>query len=71
MRSGAVAVMLLLWGGDVACPEAIWEISDYDMFEGNTEDPNLFVDYLTVKYPALKTHVCDYGRRVVAEAASG
>ena len=42
----------------------------YDMFEGNTEDPNLFVDYISAKYPALKTHVCDYGQRVVVEAAS-
>jgi hypothetical protein len=33
----------------------------YDMFAMNAEDPDLFIDYMKVKYPALKTHKCDYG----------
>jgi L-ascorbate 6-phosphate lactonase len=34
----------------------------YDMFAMNAEDPNLFIEYMKVKYPALKTQRCDYGR---------
>ena len=33
----------------------------FDMFAGNREDPALFVDYLAVKYPRLRTLVPDYG----------
>ena len=39
----------------------------YDMFEGNTEDPQLFVDYMNVKYPNLKVCVCNYGERIVVK----
>jgi L-ascorbate 6-phosphate lactonase len=35
----------------------------YDMFDGNLEDVTKFTDYMTVKYPRLKTHVCGYGLR--------
>lgn len=37
----------------------------YDMFAGNTADPQAFVDYAAVKYPDLKTKVCGYGERWV------
>lgn len=37
----------------------------YDMHEGNTEDPALFVDYLRLKYSDLETRVCEHGERVV------
>jgi L-ascorbate metabolism protein UlaG (beta-lactamase superfamily) len=36
----------------------------YGMFESNTENPELFVDYARVKYPGLRTKVCRPGRRV-------
>jgi hypothetical protein len=38
------------------------------MFDGNTEDPLLFTDYMTVKYPGLKTLVPRYGEPVVVQA---
>ena len=37
----------------------------YDMFAMNSADPQLFVDYMRVKYPHLNVHVCDYGARLV------
>jgi len=37
----------------------------FDMFAGNRENPKLFVDYMRVKYPHLKTMVCKYGRRLI------
>ena len=37
----------------------------YDMFAMNSADPQLFVDYMHVKYPHLNVHVCDHGARLV------
>jgi len=37
----------------------------YDMFAANSEDPQLFLDYMKVKYPHLKARTCQYGRRLV------
>ena len=42
----------------------------YDMFAANAEDPSLFADYMKVKYPHLKTHLCAHGRRVVCGQAA-
>jgi hypothetical protein len=36
----------------------------FDMFDGNSEDPQLMVDYMMVKYPGRKVWVGDYARRV-------
>jgi L-ascorbate 6-phosphate lactonase len=36
----------------------------YNMFEGNTEDPQLFADYLHVKYPTVKSWIGSVGERV-------
>lgn len=33
----------------------------YDMFASNTEDPQLFLDYMTIKYPQIKTEKLDPG----------
>lgn len=33
----------------------------FDMFQGNTEDPQLFVDYMNIKYPNLSTCIPQYG----------
>jgi len=41
----------------------------YDMFEGNLGDPAAFADYMHVKYPKLKVHVCGHGRRFVLGCA--
>ncbi|MGD0092496.1 MAG: MBL fold metallo-hydrolase [Planctomycetota bacterium] len=37
----------------------------YDMFPNNLGDPAAFSDYMHVKYPKLKVHVCGHGRRFV------
>lgn len=36
----------------------------YDMFEGNREDPQKFIDYAAAKYPQLRTMTCTVGERV-------
>ena len=36
----------------------------YDMFSENREDPNLFVNYMRVKYPHLQVQMCEYGARI-------
>ncbi len=35
----------------------------WDMFAMNSQDPAAFLDYMRVKYPALATLRCEYGRR--------
>lgn len=37
----------------------------FDMFPGNRCSPKLFMDYMHVKYPHLKTVVCKYGQRLM------
>jgi L-ascorbate 6-phosphate lactonase len=37
----------------------------YDMFEGNSENPQLFIDYMKVKYPVLKTAMLIHGSVLV------
>lgn len=37
----------------------------YGMFKNNTIDPTLFADYMAVKYPDLKVHLCEPGTRIV------
>jgi len=37
----------------------------YGMFAGNTIDPKLFTDYMDIKYPNLKTHICTPGQRYI------
>ena len=37
----------------------------WDMFAGNSEDPQKFVDYMAVKYPQIKTWVGQAGEKVV------
>ena len=39
----------------------------FDMFAGNRENPKLFVDYMRVKYPGLKTVACGYGKRLIVK----
>jgi len=41
----------------------------YDMFEHNSEDPQLFLDYMRVKYPRLKTALCRHGARMIIRSA--
>ena len=37
----------------------------YDMFAGNPGDPAAFIDYMSVKYPTVRTHRCRYGERLI------
>ena len=39
----------------------------YDMFEGNLENPQLFIDYAKVKFPYLETKISAPGEIVVFE----
>lgn len=36
----------------------------FEMFPGNREDPQLFADYMRVKYPHLPTRIPEHGERV-------
>ena len=36
----------------------------FEMFEYNMEDPQLFADYIEVKYPGLKYHIPQHGKTV-------
>ncbi|HBC87030.1 MAG TPA: MBL fold metallo-hydrolase [Lentisphaeria bacterium] len=37
----------------------------YDMFKGNSVDPQLFIDYMKVKYPTLKTMLMEHGKVII------
>jgi L-ascorbate metabolism protein UlaG (beta-lactamase superfamily) len=37
----------------------------FEMFAENSEDPQLFVDYMHVKYPHLRTHIPRHGARLL------
>jgi len=39
----------------------------FDMFEGNSENPRLFADYVNVKYPWLRTRVPVHGEIILEE----
>ena len=43
----------------------------FDMFANNSEDPNRFVEYMAVKFPAVPTLVPEHGRRVVLPTGGG
>ena len=42
----------------------------FDMFENNSEDPQLFLDYLRVKFPGLQAQVCEYGEKVLVSGCA-
>ena len=42
----------------------------FEMFNGNTEDPVLFMDYIAVKYPQLKSQIPVHGQKTVVSALS-
>jgi L-ascorbate metabolism protein UlaG (beta-lactamase superfamily) len=41
----------------------------FEMFDGNTENPELFMDYIRVKYPQLNAQVPIHGELTLVEAA--
>jgi L-ascorbate metabolism protein UlaG (beta-lactamase superfamily) len=42
----------------------------YEMFTGNSADPQAFLDYMRVKYPALETALPMHGERFIIGARS-
>lgn len=40
----------------------------FEMFAMNSENPQLFVDYLNVKYPGLQTLIPQHGQRILVKA---
>jgi L-ascorbate metabolism protein UlaG (beta-lactamase superfamily) len=70
LRSGCIGNMTYQEAADLAgaLEPALTVPTHFDMFDGNTEDPLLFTDYMTVKYPGLKTLVPRYGEPVVVQA---
>ena len=41
----------------------------FEMFAANSEDPQLFVDYMRVKYPNLRTEIPRHGRKMLIARA--
>ena len=39
----------------------------FEMFAMNSEDPQLFVDYLAAKYPKLRTRIPTHGQRTIVQ----
>ena len=39
------------------------------MFNGNTENPELFMDYIEVKYPHLKAQIPVHGQQTIVTAS--
>ncbi|MBT3268194.1 MBL fold metallo-hydrolase [Candidatus Poribacteria bacterium] len=52
--------------GDIEAGYAV--PTHYEMFEFNSADPQDFVDYLAVKFPAIRTWVGEPGTRVVVDS---
>jgi L-ascorbate 6-phosphate lactonase len=40
----------------------------FEMFNGNTENPEQFMDYLKIKYPDLRAQIPVHGQRVIVSA---
>ncbi len=66
LRSGCIGNMTYQEAADLAgsLGASVTVPGHFDMFEGNREDPELFADYMAVKYPARRVVVPDYGRRI-------
>ncbi len=67
LRSGCIGNMTYQEAADLAgaLEPALTVPAHYEMFEGNSEDPALFADYMAAKYPHLKTVVPEHGKRMV------
>jgi L-ascorbate metabolism protein UlaG (beta-lactamase superfamily) len=63
LRSGCIGNMTYQEAVDLAgsLKPALTVPTHFEMFEGNTEDPALFADYMAVKYPHLRTVVPQHG----------
>jgi L-ascorbate 6-phosphate lactonase len=64
LRSGCIGNMTYQEAADLAgaLAPALTVPTHFEMFDGNTEDPALFADYMAVKYPALRTCVPVHGQ---------
>jgi len=43
----------------------------FDIFESNTENPQLFTDYMTVKYPGIPSLIPAHGEKISYHQAAG
>ena len=66
LRSGCIGNMTYQEAADLAgaIRPRLTVPAHWDMFRMNSEDPQKFVDYVGVKYPALRTHLPRHGERV-------
>jgi len=66
LRQGIIGNMTYQEAADLAGPldPGLVIPTHYDMFVGNPGDPEAFQDYMAVKYPHVRTHVCRYGQRL-------
>jgi L-ascorbate 6-phosphate lactonase len=66
LRAGCIGNMTYQEAADLAgsIKPGVTVPTHYEMFAMNSEDPQLFIDYMNVKYPALRTHIPTHGSRL-------
>ena len=66
LKSGCIGNMTYQEAADLAgaLTPGITIPAHFEMFEGNTVDPQLFADYMTVKYPDLPIEIPIHGKRI-------
>jgi len=67
LKSGCIGNMTYQEAADLAgaLKPGITIPAHFDMFEGNTENPLMFTDYTTVKYPHLRVIIPNHGERII------
>jgi L-ascorbate 6-phosphate lactonase len=71
LRSGCIGNMTFQEAVDLAgsIQPGLVVPTHFEMFDGNTENPELFADYLSVKYPHVRGQVPLHGARVLVQAS--
>ena len=71
LRSGCIGNMTFQEAVDLAgaVQPGLTIPTHWDMFDGNTENPELFMEYIGVKYPHLGAQIPQHGVRVVVSCA--
>lgn len=67
LRRNIIGNMTYQEAADLSCPlkPRVVIPTHYEMFAGNTADPELFRDYVAVKYPGQVAHRCRHGERIL------
>jgi L-ascorbate metabolism protein UlaG (beta-lactamase superfamily) len=70
LKSGCIGNMTYQEAADLAGSLHIATTvpTHFEMFEANSADPQLFVDYMGVKYPRLHTFIPVHGRRTIVKS---